>query len=1136
MSGYFTHYALIEQSGLFDERFYLAAHPAAAAARMDPIAHYLEQGAALGLKPNPNFDVDFYLQQCADAGEKTDNPLVHFLTIGAKRGLKTSQDGRAGPRPTAAVEKPQPETAAAATRRPLEFTTIALSATGQLRIEGTCDLEPALEQIAVLFDHFDLGRGDVSTADIDDQTSNRRSFKFAGEVPTPVARHHFVRVWLTQGQGKEQRISLRLKIRTGYIADANNVVEEVRADQDIRLYIEGPTAPADDSPITVIGDLVVAGWAFGQAKLDRIAIRIGEVEIVSSSRFIARMDVQSAFPEHPHALRSGFEILVPEGVLPAGTSSVEICAIDVTGARTSRTIRVAAEPKPVADGGRAATSVYAMQLYEEVTFRLKSALEVARQAAARAGETAADDERPADERVHEIADEIGRAATEIDLIGRVLGAFPPTEAIILTPLHDVLENAMRILGGQSSAAPAAIMEGAEASGLPAVEAAHDPLEDLKQRFRSLAFPTADQPKVSILIPAFNQFFFTYQCLASILEYPPRAPYEVIVVDDGSSDETVHIGGLVSNLIVVRNEVNAGFIESCNRGAEMARGDYLMLLNNDASLTEGAIDALLDTFEAEGVGCVGAKLVYPDGRLQEAGGIIWQDGSITAYGRLGDPAHCDFNYRRSVDYCSGAAIMVPKALWDQLGGFDDRYKPAYYEDTDLALRIRELGYEVLYQPLSTVVHVEGISSGKDIEAGPKANQLRNAEIFRDRWEDRLKTHRPTGEEILLERDRGSTKRALFIDAVTPTPDQDAGSNVTFEHMKVLQSLGYKVTFVPQDNFAFVPKYTFALQRIGIEAIYHPYYSSLAEFLQTRGAEFDLCYVLRFPTGEEVIPLLRKFAPRAQVLFNTVDLHFLRMSRGIKLNPSQSQVDEVQHLRSRELAVIRSADCTLVCNTTELAILEREAPEAKLHYLPWVMELPKPPFPSFSERSGFMFLGGFGHPPNLDAVKFFLRTTMPLIRRLLPDVEFHIYGSKIPDELLATAEPGVIVEGFAEQLDTTFGRHRVSIAPLRYGAGFKGKIATSLGYQVPVVATTIGAEGTGLRHGEHILVADNPVSFAEALALVYTDEAVWREIGAKGYAFAEQEFSAARGRAHLSEILSSIGLGGQQARERRRQPQQ
>lgn len=647
------------------------------------------------------------------------------------------------------------------------------------------------------------------------------------------------------------------------------------------------------------------------------------------------------------------------------------------------------------------------------------------------------------------------------------------------------------------------------------------LEEITRRYAPIDFAAGGPPKVSIIIPVYNQFFYTYQCLASLKKSLPAAPIEIVLVDDCSTDETVVSSLIFPGIVVLRNATNSGFLDSCLKGAEAARGEYLMFLNNDTTVEPGAVDELLATLQQRGVGLAGAKLVFPDDRLQEAGGIIFRDGSASNYGRGDDPQRSEYSYLRSVDYCSGAAIMLPRAIWDQVGGFDTRFRPAYYEDADLCMQVRAAGYDVLYQPFAVVKHFEGISSGTDPNRGVKAYQTRNAKLFYDKWTSELTGRHAYGEGVLMERDRGVTRRALFVDACTPTPDQDAGSTVAMAHMRALQALGYKVTFVPE-NFAYLPDYTPALQRLGIEAIYTPSYTRLEGFLRDRAAEFDVVYLHRFSVAEKCLPSLHRYAPNATILFNPADLHFLRETRAAELAGAAAELERAAETKEREFAVIRAVDCTILHSAAEMDLVRAEMPEAFLHYLPWVIDTAPLPRPAFEAREGFMFMGGFRHPPNADAVEYFVHEVMPFVRRKLPGICFYIYGSHMPPSIEALEAPDIVVCGFAPDLTPVFDRHRVSVVPLRYGAGFKGKVAMSLAHGVPVVGSPIAIEGTGLRDGEHILEASDPGDFAAALAKLYTDRTAWEALSQAGRNFVAENFSAQRAREHFTAIFN--GLGG------------
>ena len=331
---------------------------------------------------------------------------------------------------------------------------------------------------------------------------------------------------------------------------------------------------------------------------------------------------------------------------------------------------------------------------------------------------------------------------------------------------------------------------------------------------SICFPQHEEVDVSIIIPVFNQLEYTHACLASLQAVEDQTRFEVIVVDDCSTDSTQEVITQIPGVVCLRNDSNSGFIASCNTGAKAARGKYLVFLNNDTLVKPGWLTALLDTFKEERrAGIVGSKLLYPDGRLQEAGGIIWRDASGWNYGKFDDPGKPEYNYLRDVDYCSAAALMVPKALFESVGGFDSRYAPGYYEDTDLAFKIRQAGYRVLYQPLSEVIHHEGATGGTDISTGAKKHQEINRSTFAEVWSDELAKRPANGDITFLQQPRtASGKNILVIDHHLPMPDRDSGSLRMFQILKILHRLGHRVTFLP-DNLADMPPYTASCRSVG-----------------------------------------------------------------------------------------------------------------------------------------------------------------------------------------------------------------------------------------------------------------------------------------------------------------------------------
>lgn len=635
-------------------------------------------------------------------------------------------------------------------------------------------------------------------------------------------------------------------------------------------------------------------------------------------------------------------------------------------------------------------------------------------------------------------------------------------------------------------------------------------------------PGSENPVVSIVIPVYGKIDYTYHCLRSLWLHRSHYSFEVIVVDDCSPDNTLEVLETIKGVRVVRNETNSGFIRSCNMGASVAKGAYVHFLNNDTQVTAGWLDELVRTFdEFPGTGLAGSKLVYPNGTLQEAGGIVWRDGSAWNFGRNQDPLLPIYSYAREVDYCSGASIMMPKKLFDELGGFDEHYHPAYCEDVDIALKARNLGYRVIYQPLSIVVHFEGVTSGTDTDRGVKAYQVENTKKLYARWHAQLKQHQVHGTDIDDAKDRRASRRVLVIDHCTPTPNQDSGSIDTYNLLLLLREMDFQPTFMPEDNFLWMDGYTAALQRVGVESLYAPYVTSVEQHLKIHGDRYDLVILIRPKVAENHMSAVRKFCPKAKVLFHTVDLHFLRMKREAELSSNQQQEKAAETMKSMELSLMRSADMATVISVTELELITPEIPEHKIRLLPYSRSIHGTK-EVFATRRDFVFVGGYQHTPNVDAVKYFAAEIMPIIRSRLPGVRFHIVGSKTPPEVLALAASDVIVHGFVEDINSLLNQMRVSVVPLRFGAGIKGKIGTAMAVGLPVVSTRIGAEGMLLTDGVHILVADGARDFAEAAVRLYGDELLWSSISEASIKFADSAWGAEASWNILSGILADMGF--------------
>ena len=637
---------------------------------------------------------------------------------------------------------------------------------------------------------------------------------------------------------------------------------------------------------------------------------------------------------------------------------------------------------------------------------------------------------------------------------------------------------------------------------------------------SVMLPHADDPVVSIIVPTYGQVPFTLRCLASVAQWTRETPIEVIVVDDAWRGADVASLDLVRGIRVVRNETNLGFLHSCNKAAAVARGRYICFLNNDTQVLEGWLEPMVALFRHRNdTGAVGAKLLFPDGRLQESGGIIWDDASGWNFGRLEDPAKPQYNYVREVDYCSGAALMVERAVFSRLGGFDGRYAPAYFEDSDLCFRLRRIGLKTLYQPDARVVHYEGVSHGRDTAAGIKSCQVRNRQTFLEAWGDVLvREHYPNGQNVFRARERSMNRTVvLVIDHYIPTPDRDAGSRTVAAYLECLVQAGCVVKFWPH-NGGYSAGYTEALQAMGIEVFHGPGQPSFGTWIKAVGPELDVVLVSRPEVAEDVIAAIRHHS-KARLVFYGHDLHFRRMQGCAGTTGDERLRRLADHMRSRECAIWRQVDLSVYPSEEEAAMARDLQPGANIGMIvPYCFDR----FASARAAPAgheIIFVAGFGHPPNEDAAIWFVSKIFPLIRAEVPDAALSIIGSDPTARVRALAADGIAVFGDVSEsnLVAAYGRARVAVVPLRYGAGVKLKAVEALRAGVPVVTTPVGAQGLpGLSALAD--VREDVASFACAVVAALRDDAEWTKRSRDGVEYARARFSRAAMTASLLRALA------------------
>jgi GT2 family glycosyltransferase/glycosyltransferase involved in cell wall biosynthesis len=640
----------------------------------------------------------------------------------------------------------------------------------------------------------------------------------------------------------------------------------------------------------------------------------------------------------------------------------------------------------------------------------------------------------------------------------------------------------------------------------------------------IIIPPCSEPLVSLIIPAHNQWAHTHACLATVVRHSDDIPYEVIVADDVSTDETKNISAHVDNILHIRNDENLGFLLNCNHAAQRARGKYLLFLNNDTNVQKDWLKHLLDLVENDAsIGMVGSKLVYPDGRLQEAGGIIWKDANGLNYGRLDDPRKPEYNYLKDVDYISGACIMIRKELWDQIGGFDEQFTPAYYEDTDLAFMVRKLGYRVVFQPKSVVVHFEGISHGTDLGSGIKSYQVRNKELFLNKWRKVLETEQfAIDENIFQARDRSRNKKTiLFIDYQVPLFDMFAGSRTNYMYLQMLVKMGLNVKFIGAD-FLNIEPYSTALNGLGIETLDGDWYKNNWQKWIMESAE-HLDYVLfNKPDPTNIfIDFIREHTT-AKILYQGHDLHYLRLKRKYEIEGGKALLAESLEYERIEKEIFAKSDAILTFSSFENEVIRAIVPHKVVETVPlYFYDYFKPIKTDFAKRKNILFVGGFDHTPNLDAVSWFVQYVLPHVLQATPELVLDVVGSNPPDKIMKLASDSVRIMGFISdnRLNEIYDCVRMVVVPLRFGAGVKGKTIEALYHGLPIVSTSVGIEGIpGIE--ELVNPADTHEQFAAQIVELYSDPERLKEISTRNNDFVKRNYSTEMATATMRNILAHL----------------
>jgi O-antigen biosynthesis protein len=598
---------------------------------------------------------------------------------------------------------------------------------------------------------------------------------------------------------------------------------------------------------------------------------------------------------------------------------------------------------------------------------------------------------------------------------------------------------------------------------------------------------------SVIIPALNNVESTFQCLRSLFRELNFSEAEVIVVD-GTRDETArllaHFQGAVR---VLRDEERRGFAAACDRGAEAARGRHLVFLDGEAAVLPGWLRHLVETAESDpAVGAVGSLSLYPDGRIREAGAVVWRDGSVSSYGRGDSLEERKYSFAREVDYCSNASLLVRRDLFRELGGFDQTDAPANLAGADLCLRLRSLGRRIIYQPASRLVRFG--TTNDDPEAATDRAQ------FSEKWRGVLEREHLARDPARLAEaaDRRRNAPYLFIfDDIVPTPDRDAGSGRMLNILRTLARWGRPVFIYRSKRPA--ADYEGRLWAEGVET------APLVEYARLLRERRPAVAVLSRPeVADLLIRPLRLAAPNIKIIFDMVDAHFVRYGREAETTGDAEAARRAESYRELETRLARSSDMVWCASSEDGRVMESAAPSVPVRVVPTIHR-PRGIGAPFDARGNLLFVGNYRHHPNEDAVHYLVREILPRVRELLPGAAVLLVGDNASDEIRAYDSEQVRVLGYVPDVEPLLETCRVFVAPLRFGAGMKGKILEAFAHGLPVVTTTVGAESMGIADGEQALIRDDPREFAEATARLYLDGHLWEKLARGGREHVGRHFS-------------------------------
>ena len=651
--------------------------------------------------------------------------------------------------------------------------------------------------------------------------------------------------------------------------------------------------------------------------------------------------------------------------------------------------------------------------------------------------------------------------------------------------------------------------------------AAEALDQFLESNNKLVIPACDQPALSILLVFYNQAHLSLLCLRALLEHADE-PFELIIVDNASSDQTAALIGRLENVKLIRNSENLGFVKAVNQGAQLATAEYLLLLNNDAFIESGALSSALAVLrENSGAGAVGGRIELLDGKLQEAGNIIWRDGSCAGYGRGDDPEDGAFQFRREVDYCSGAFLMFRTSQFRELGGFDEAFAPAYYEESDFCLRLRQQGLQIIYQPAARIRHYEFASTGGMNAAA--ALQQKHRALF-SRKHAKFLAGQPKADPALMVHARTSNDfpNLLVIDDAVPHASLGSGYPRCRHILTLLARMPLNVTFYPLQFPSDDWEEVYKTLPENVEVILNRGRSGLAGLLTERKGFYQHVMISRPPNMDFFNAVLESLPEEARQFRIIYDAEAVFAGREIlwrELHGEHIDAEEKQRTLAGELELANKASTVITVSDAE-AELFREHGRDQVVILGHGLELNPNPAP-VENREGLLFVGALKdeHSPNVDSLLWFSCNVLPIIEREIPDIELLVAGNAGAPSLISIERPNIHLKGRIDSLDELYRDCRVFIAPTRFAAGLPHKVHEAAAHGIPAVVTPLLARQLGWRHEQEVLVGENPESFARECLRLYRDADLWERLSSAAREAVARDCSEENFRETLEQLFET-----------------